>query len=28
VATSVPPSTADTEGVAPSVATEQHAEVA
>jgi hypothetical protein len=28
VATSVPPSTADTEGIAPSVATEQHAEVA
>jgi hypothetical protein len=28
VATSMPPSTADTEGIAPSVATEQHAEVA
>jgi hypothetical protein len=28
VATSVPPSTAETEGIAPSVATEQHAEVA
>jgi hypothetical protein len=28
VATAVPPSTADTEGIAPSVSTEQHAEVA
>jgi hypothetical protein len=28
VDTSVPPSTADAEGIAPSFATEQHAEVA